>query len=84
MYRDDFVPVSPRSRFRDQLTAIGRHIETAMGRPFFLVDAVLSGRFEQMHVVAGTPPEVERITWERAADALQDEFVVIGAAICDG
>ncbi len=68
MYRSDFVPVSTRSRFRDQLTAIGRRIEGAMGRPFFLVDAVLNGRSEQMHVVAGTPPEVEAATWARAAE----------------
>jgi len=68
MYRHDFVPVSTRSRFRDQLTAIGQRIEAAMGRPFFLVDAVLNGRSEQMEVVAGTPPEVEAATWARAAE----------------
>lgn len=68
MYRSDFVPVSTRSRFRDQLTSIGRRIEGAMGRSFFLVDAVLNGRSEQMHVVAGTPPEVEAATWTLAAE----------------
>jgi hypothetical protein len=68
MYRSDFVPVSTKSRFRDQLTAIGQRIEGAMGRPFFLVDAVLNGRSEQMHVVAGTPSDVEAATWARAAE----------------
>jgi len=67
MYRDDFVPVTTRSHFRDQLTSIGQRIESAMAQPFFLVDAVLNGRSEQMHVIAGTPPEVERATWELAA-----------------
>jgi nickel-dependent lactate racemase len=132
MYRDDFVPVSSRSRFRDQLTAIGRRVEAEMNRPFFLVDAVLNGRSEQMHVVAGTPAEVEAATWDRAAErtevalpgpkanvlvvgiprtfhygpgmgsnpllmlqglgswvtraagAMEDDFVVIGASVCDG
>ncbi|HKK92123.1 MAG TPA: lactate racemase domain-containing protein, partial [Longimicrobiales bacterium] len=132
MHRDDFVPVSTRSRFRDQLTAIGRRIEMEMGRPFFLVDAVLNGRSEQMQVVAGTPAEVEAATWQRAAErtdvtlpgpkanalvvglprsfhygpgmgsnpllmlqalgswvtratrALEDDFVVVGASVCDG
>ena len=132
MYRGDFAPVSTRSRFRDQLTAIGQRIEGAMGRPFFLVDAVLNGRSEQLSVVAGTPPEVEAATWARAAErtevtlpgpkanvlvvglprtfhygpgmgsnpllmlqalgswvtrakkALDDDFVVVGASVCDG
>ncbi|CAN5700725.1 lactate racemase domain-containing protein [soil metagenome] len=63
MYRDDFVPTSTGSRFRDQLRGIGQKVERERGSPFFLVDAVLNGRAEQLHVAAGTPTEVEAATW---------------------
>ena len=63
MYRDDFVPTSTGSRFRDQLRGIGQKVERDRGSPFFLVDAVLNGRSEQLHVAAGTPTEVEAATW---------------------
>ena len=76
MYRSDFVPVSTRSRFRDQLTSIGQRIEGAMGREFFLVDAVLNGRSEQLDVVAGAPGEVEMATWTRAAE--RTDHVIVG------
>jgi lactate racemase len=66
LLRDDFVPVSTSSRFRDQVRAIGRRIEAERGAPFFSVDAVLNGRSEQLAVVAGTPAEVEEATWPAA------------------
>lgn len=66
LYRDDFVPVSTRSRFRDQLTAIGRRIEEAMPQPFFSVDAVLDSRNRQLGVYAGRIPDVERAAWPLA------------------
>lgn len=67
MYRDDFVPISTGSHFRRQLGAIGRKIEKEMNKDFFLVDAVLNGRSEQMAVVAGSATEVEAATWPRAS-----------------
>lgn len=67
MFRDDFVPVSTKSHFRSQLHAIGTRIESEMNKPFFLVDAVLNGDSQQMHVVAGTPQEVEAATWDLAS-----------------
>jgi lactate racemase len=66
LYRDDFVPVSARSRFRDQLTAIGQAMEAAMPQPFFSVDAVLDSQSRQLDVRAGLIPEVERSTWPLA------------------
>ncbi|MDQ3397405.1 MAG: lactate racemase domain-containing protein [Deinococcota bacterium] len=66
MYRNDFVPVSTSSRFRQQLQAIGKAIEEKMGKPFFLVDAVLNGDSRQLAVHAGTPTEVEAKTWPEA------------------
>lgn len=66
MFRDDFVPISTGSHFRDQLRAIGRRIESAMPQPFFTVDAVLDSRAEQLGVYAGAIPEVEEASWPLA------------------
>jgi nickel-dependent lactate racemase len=66
LYRDDFVPVSTASRFRDQLTAIGQTMEAAMAQPFFSIDAVLDSRSRQLGVFAGSIPDVERASWPLA------------------
>ncbi|MDZ7801749.1 MAG: lactate racemase domain-containing protein [Trueperaceae bacterium] len=60
-------PSATESHFRHQLRSIGRKIESEMNKDFFLVDAVLNGRSEQMQVVAGAPDEVERSTWPKAS-----------------
>lgn len=66
LYRTDFVPASTDTRFRHQLTAIGKGMEAAMPRPFFSVDAVLDSRSRQLGVFAGTIPEVEKASWPLA------------------
>jgi nickel-dependent lactate racemase len=66
LYRDDFVPVSTQSRFREQLTAIGKTMEAAMPQPFFSVDAVLDSRSRQLGVYAGRIADVERASWPLA------------------
>jgi nickel-dependent lactate racemase len=66
LYRDDFVPASTKSRFREQLTAIGQAMENAMPQPFFSVDAVLDSRSRQIGVFAGRIPNVERASWPLA------------------
>jgi lactate racemase len=66
LQRDDFVPVSTTSRFRDQIRTIGQTIERERNAAFFSVDAVLNGRSEQLQVVAGMAAEVEVATWPRA------------------
>lgn len=68
MYNSNFVPASTSSRFRDQLTAIGKVMETAMPRPFFSIDAVLDSRSRQLGVYAGVISEVERASWPVAAE----------------
>jgi nickel-dependent lactate racemase len=68
LYRDDFVPVSTRSRFRDQLTSIGQAMEARMPQPFFTVDAVLDSRSRQLGVAAGRIADVERATWPLASE----------------
>jgi nickel-dependent lactate racemase len=76
LHRSDFVPISTGSRFRDQLAAIGRRMESAMPQPFFTVDAVLNARSEQVAVVAGTIPAVEQATWQVATH--RTELTVAG------
>ena len=66
MYRHDFVPVSTESYFRSQLRKIGKAVEQAAGKEFFLVDAVLNGDSRQVAVFAGTPDAVEQATWPLA------------------
>ena len=66
LYRQDFVPASTGSRFREQLTAIGERMEAAMPQPFFSVDAVLDSRSRQLGVYAGAIPEVEKASWPLA------------------
>lgn len=63
MHRDDFVPVSTSSYFRNQLRTIGKTIEKASGKDFFLVDAVLNGYAQQIGVFAGIPDAVEEASW---------------------
>jgi nickel-dependent lactate racemase len=66
MYRSDFVPASTASRFREQLSAIGRKMEASSPRPFFAVDAVLDSRSRQLGVFAGAIPAVEKASWPLA------------------
>lgn len=66
VYRDDFVPVSPKSHFRDQLRAIGEAMEARMPQPFFSVDAALDSRSRQLGVWAGRIPAVEKASWPLA------------------
>lgn len=68
LQRADFVPVSTRSTFRDQIRTIGQTLERERNDAFFSVDAVLNGRSEQLKVVAGAPLEVERATWPAAGE----------------
>ncbi len=66
LQRDDFVPVSTTSRFRDQIRTIGQAIERERNARFFSVDAVLNGRSQQLKVVAGSANDVEAATWPAA------------------
>jgi lactate racemase len=66
LQRDDFVPVSTTSRFREQIRTIGQAIERERNARFFSVDAVLNGRAQQLKVVAGATDAVETATWPAA------------------
>lgn len=66
LYRPDFLPVNPRSHFRHQLRSIGRAIEAKLGKPFFLVDAVVGTTADVLGVYAGAAQAVEEASWELA------------------
>ena len=73
LQRDDFVPVSTTSRFRDQIRTIGQAIERERNARFFSVDAVLNGRSQQLKVVAGSSSDVEAATWPTAGERTEVE-----------
>lgn len=66
MHRPDFVPVSTNSMMRHQFDEIGMHMEQAMGRPFFCVDAVLDSQARQIAVFAGHAKQIEPASWQIA------------------
>lgn len=66
MHRSDFTPVSGKSLMRKKFDAIGRHMETKMGRKFFLVDAVLDTKARQIAVFAGHGETMQPASWEVA------------------
>lgn len=74
MYRKDFVPASPESHFRDQLTEIGEKVEESMKHPFFTVDAVLDSHSRQTAVYAGDAKKVEQASWPMASERTEIEF----------
>lgn len=63
LYCDDFLPISTKSHFRNQLHKIGKIVEKNMKHPIFEVDAVLNGDARQIGVYAGAIDEVEKESW---------------------
>ena len=66
MHRQDFTPVSGNSLMRKKFNAIGQHMESKMGRKFFLVDAVLNTKAQQIAVFAGYGKVMQPASWEVA------------------
>jgi hypothetical protein len=66
MHRDDFVPVSANSLMRSKFDAIGAHMEAAMGRKFFVCDAVLDTAQRQIAVFSGAADAVQPLSWKEA------------------
>ncbi|MDD2407135.1 MAG: lactate racemase domain-containing protein [Sphaerochaetaceae bacterium] len=66
MHRDDFIPVSTNSLMRSKFDAIGQHMETCMGKKFFVCDAVLDTYQRQIGVFAGQADMVQKASWEVA------------------
>ncbi len=66
MHRDDFTPVTSHSLMRQKFNAIGRHMEQAMGRKFFMCDAVLDTFQRQIAVFSGYGEEIQPLSWQVA------------------
>lgn len=66
MHQEDFTPVSSHSTMRKKFDAIGRHMEEQMGRPFFLCDAVLDTRQQQIAVFSGYGADLQPLSWIEA------------------
>lgn len=66
MQRPDFIPISTRSHFRDQLRAIGRKITAAINHPLFVVDAVVGQGANVLGIYAGGVEAVEAASWPLA------------------
>jgi hypothetical protein len=66
MHRDDFVPASVHSEMRKRMDAIGVHMESQMGRRFFMCDAVLDTRQRQIAVFSGYAKEMQPLAWSVA------------------
>ncbi len=66
MHKGDFTPVSSSSTMRKKFDAIGRHMESRMGKKFFMCDAVLDTNMHQIAVFSGFGSEVQPRSWEIA------------------
>ena len=66
MHLDDFTPVSSKSTMRKKFDAIGQHMETCMGKNFFMCDAVLDTKMSQIAVLSGYGKEIQPKSWEIA------------------
>ncbi len=66
MHLDDFTPVSSSSTMSKKFEAIGKHMESEMGKKFFMCDAVLDTKQRQLGVFSGHGQEIQTKTWEIA------------------
>ncbi len=66
MHLPNFIPVSIKSRMREQFDSIGKTIEEKMGKKFFFVDAVLGTDNQILGVYAGDGEEVQKESWKLA------------------
>ncbi|GAB1483091.1 lactate racemase domain-containing protein [Treponema sp.] len=66
MHREDFVPVSVNSLMRGKFDAIGMHMEEAMGKKFFVCDAVLDTYQRQIAVFTGAAAAIQPPSWKVA------------------
>lgn len=76
MHRADFLPASPHSHMRRQFDSIGKAMESALGKRFFGVDAVLGTHSQVLGMYAGALDEVQNASWplaSRRTDAVLDE-----------
>ncbi len=66
MHRADFTPTTTHSLMRRKFDYIGMHMEACMKKKFFVCDAILDTRANQIAVVAGYAKEIQPVCWNIA------------------
>jgi nickel-dependent lactate racemase len=66
MHRDDFTPASTHSLMRSKFDQIGMYMEERMGKKFFVCDAVLDTKANQIAVFSGYARDIQPLCWEIA------------------
>ena len=66
MHKEEFTPVSTCTEMRSRFDAIGQHMEKCMGKKFFVCDAVLDTKANQIAVYSGYAKDVQKEGWKIA------------------
>ena len=66
MHKEEFTQVSTRNEMRSRFDAIGEHMEKCMGKKFFVCDAVLDTKANQIAIFSGFAKEVQAESWKIA------------------
>lgn len=66
MHLDDFTPVKSQSTMRHKMDAIGQHMESCMGKKFFMCDAVLDTSMRQIGIFSGYGRDIQPPAWKEA------------------
>jgi hypothetical protein len=66
MHKEEFTPVSTHSEMRAKFDSIGQHMEKCMNKKFFLCDAVLDTKANQIAVFSGYAKDVQTESWKIA------------------
>jgi len=66
MHKKEFTPVSAHNEMRSRFDEIGQHMEKCMGRKFFVCDAVLDTKANQIAVFSGYAKDVQTESWKIA------------------
>ena len=66
MHRQDFTPVSHQSLMRRKFDSISQHMESRMGKKFFMCDAVLDSVQRQIAVFSGYAEAIQPLSWKVA------------------
>ncbi len=66
MHGPDFTPASPHSVMRQKMNAIGMHMESKMGKKFFMCDAVLDTNARQIALFSGYGAAIQPLSWQVA------------------
>ncbi len=66
LHNPDFIPISGESTLSDKFSVIGQFMEEKIGKKFFMCDAALNTKAQQMAVFSGWGKEMQPKSWEVA------------------